>query len=235
VENNPYAPSSSSLQGASRQALEDSELGFRDLSGLTALLSTLLLIGAGLHILSTLSLLLSSSPLEALGEEAGSKYAAQRLIGVVEPLLLLIIWPTFCRWIYLAHQNLPALGARNLRITSGWAIGTFFVPVLNLWVPYQAMQDLAKASRSPGQWRLEPASVRVVLWWILWLVVEIVLNALIRLQSWASVPDLQTLIALHLLSEVLSVPLYFLAHHIVLRVWRDQAKNHMELGNASVA
>lgn len=43
------------------------------------------------------------------------------------------------RWIYVAHKNLPALGAENLRFRPGLAVGSFFIPIYNLWGPFQAV------------------------------------------------------------------------------------------------
>jgi hypothetical protein len=46
------------------------------------------------------------------------------------------------------------------------------VPVISLWAPYQAMRDLAKASRSPRKWELEDTPPVIIIWWVLWLIVE---------------------------------------------------------------
>jgi hypothetical protein len=45
-----------------------------------------------------------------------------------------------------AYRNLPALGAESPRFSSGWAVGAWFVPFLNLVRPKQIMDDIWRAS-----------------------------------------------------------------------------------------
>lgn len=52
----------------------------------------------------------------------------------------------FLVWFYNAHDNLRYLGAQNLQFTPGWAVGVFFVPILNLFRPYMAAQEIYRAS-----------------------------------------------------------------------------------------
>jgi uncharacterized protein DUF4328 len=52
----------------------------------------------------------------------------------------------FAMWLRRAVANLPALGARELRFTPGWAVGWWFVPLANLVVPLLIMVELWRAS-----------------------------------------------------------------------------------------
>jgi hypothetical protein len=142
----------------------------------------------------------------------------------------------FGRWIYLAHKNLPELGARYLHFTPGWAVGSLFVPLVNLWAPYQAMRDLAKASRQPVRWDLEDASPLIFIWWILWLIVNFVDGVVARSETGDHTREaLETWTFVQIVSRVLSVPLYLLAFFIVRRVWRDQANNYFQMTNIAAA
>jgi Domain of unknown function (DUF4328) len=49
-------------------------------------------------------------------------------------------------WFSRAYKNLTSLGATDLRYGSGWAIGAWFVPILNLWRPKQIANDIWRAS-----------------------------------------------------------------------------------------
>ena len=53
-------------------------------------------------------------------------------------------------WFYRAYSNLPALGTAQPRFSPGWAVGYWFVPVLNLVRPCEAMLELASGS-DPGR------------------------------------------------------------------------------------
>ena len=69
----------------------------------------------------------------------------------------------------LVWQHRAAPAGRALGIPSGmspaWGVGCWFVPVVNLWMPYLAVRDCLPAG--------DPHRARVLHWWIAWLVAEI--------------------------------------------------------------
>ena len=71
------------------------------------------------------------------------------------------------KWIYRANCNARALGASEMAFTPGGAVGWYFVPIANLWKPYQAMREIWQASMSPSGWRRQQVSVLVPCWWLL--------------------------------------------------------------------
>lgn len=79
----------------------------------------------------------------------------------------------FLAWFVLAYRNLPALGATGLRYGWGWALGGWFVPILNFWRPKQIANDLWRASdpdlrADMGEgWRGRPVPGILRAWWIL--------------------------------------------------------------------
>jgi hypothetical protein len=80
----------------------------------------------------------------------------------------------FCMWAYRAYGNLTALGAYGLRTTPGWIVGYFFIPIMQLFRPYQLHAETWKASDPdvpewhPGVPEAESAPI-VGLWWTFWL------------------------------------------------------------------
>ena len=58
----------------------------------------------------------------------------------------LISGVVFLIWLYRARRNLLAVGSRAQRYSSPWAIGLFFVPLLNLYYAYDVVTDLWKQS-----------------------------------------------------------------------------------------
>jgi hypothetical protein len=81
----------------------------------------------------------------------------------------------FCMWLHRLYRNLPALGATGLRYSPGWAAGAWFVPILNLWRPYQIVREVWQRTAPAGQgWDL------LKLWWGLWLVSNYVGNFVFR-------------------------------------------------------
>ena len=237
MENNPYAPPVSSIQGTP-ELVRDEESGFRDLSGITGKLSVLLLIGLTVHILSIVAALMHVNLLSygvSSANKTGLISNVSRLQIVTLGKLVLYYGTVivFGRWIYLAQRNLPELGARNLRFWPGWSVGCFFIPIINLWAPCQAMNQLVRASRDPRTWELEDTPAVIIAWWVVWLVVRTVGNGVLRAAvaaKTASVPFSGTEADVAL--GALSVLLYVLAHVIVRRVWRDQSETYARMGDA---
>ncbi len=226
MENNPYAPPASSVEGAPEVVRENVESGFRDLSGISKKLSILLLIGIGDNILGIASSLMQFNLLSRANyslQNAAANDLREGELALLHVALYIVTAIVFGRWIYLAHRNLLALDARYLRFGPGWAVGCFFVPIINLWAPYQAMRDLAKASRSPRQWELEDTPPVIIIWWVFWLIAEFMGRATLRTHT---VPELSNLTVLQLISGVLSIPLYLLALYIVRRIARDQSESY---------
>lgn len=223
MDHNPYSPPKADVGADGR--VSESEEPFRDLSSITRALSVMLIVGAVLIGCSVLSSLLQLQLLSGsfTPEEGAANDAREQAIAGLLVLFHIATCIVFGRWIYLAHRNLPALGATQLKYRPGWAVGSFFVPFVNLLVPYRAMRDLIVASESPTQWRFTDAPPWVIVWWLLWLATAMMDNYTLRASLGAkSIEQLQNLTIVEIVSGVTAVPLYFLARLIVQRVWRGQ-------------
>ena len=75
----------------------------------------------------------------------------------------------FLVWLYRAEVNARALGAQDMMVSPGWAVGWFFIPLVHLVMPLMAVRELWKASATPRDWQLGPVSPVVALWWACWL------------------------------------------------------------------
>lgn len=69
-------------------------------------------------------------------------------LALVEIVVYIATVVFFLMWVYRARENLTAFGVgkRQLQYSSGWAVGSFFVPFVNLVVPYRAMKELWQKS-----------------------------------------------------------------------------------------
>lgn len=78
----------------------------------------------------------------------------------------------FMFWTYRVARNLPALGTPDPDYSPGWAVGFYFIPILNLFRPYQATLEIwIGSSPKPRDWK-EQSQVSVPLlsvWWGVWL------------------------------------------------------------------
>jgi hypothetical protein len=128
--------------------------------------------------------------------EATANDARQGLIGIVQMLLFVGTVVAFLVWLHRSHRNLQALHARYLRFSPGWAVGYFFIPILNLFRPYQAVKETWKASDptalQPTAWQGSRGSSVLRWWWAFWLIMNWLGMAAFRL-SLAAGDDLSVL------------------------------------------
>jgi len=110
-------------------------------------------------------------------------------------LMFLVHIPTvvmFCVWLFRMGKNARALGARHMNYSAGWAVGSFFIPILNLFRPFQAVREIEQASdphAGPTDWHRVQPSGRVGLWWTFWLLSNFMAQVVTRM-SWNSDPQI---------------------------------------------
>ena len=69
------------------------------------------------------------------------------IIDGVRVLALIVTGTVFIVWTRRVYRNLAPLGT-SPRFRPGWAIGGWFVPVLNLWRPKQILNDVCAHDRA---------------------------------------------------------------------------------------
>lgn len=95
---------------------------------------------------------------------------------IVTAFLYLAIYITtgvfFLRWVYVSNRNARALGANDMRHSPGWSVGWYFIPIVTLWKPYQAMKEIYMASHPDFKenWKEAAAPGFLPLWWALWII-----------------------------------------------------------------
>jgi hypothetical protein len=74
----------------------------------------------------------------------------------------------FIRWLHGAYQDVDAVAPEERRWGHGWAIGAWFVPILNLWRPKQIVNDVWRAGGHDVN-NTEPGAL-LVAWWTAFIV-----------------------------------------------------------------
>jgi hypothetical protein len=97
------------------------------------------------------------------------------IAAVLQLVLLIATAILFLRWFKRAYENVDALGGVR-RFSPGWAVGSWFVPLLNLWRPKQITNDIWHASSAERE--SVPAIVNV--WWTVWIISSWVENVVLR-------------------------------------------------------
>jgi len=169
--------------------------------------------------------------------EAIANDSRQAMMGFVYLVAFIITGVAFCFWIYRSHRNLPALGARNLKYSPAWAVGGFFVPVLNLFRPYQVTKEIWKASDpniGPGSgldWQDAPTSPLVGWWWVIFIVSSFASYFLLRMTlSAETISDFMSLSVMTLVIDIFDILAAILAIILVRTIdQRQRTKNQQML------
>lgn len=134
-------------------------------------------------------------------------------------------------WIYRAACNVRALGAQGLDDKPGWAVGWYFIPLMNLVMPFRAMQQIWQSSRAPRQWNKQPTPGLLRWWWGLWLSVNLfgmgvgIIVARSKLHS-SDIPGLIHGVQANTANHLLSMTACFVFLAIVMRIAKMQATQH---------
>lgn len=68
------------------------------------------------------------------------------IAAALEVALFIAAGVVFIVWMWRAHKNLYAFPGVTPRMTAGWSIGGWFIPLANLVIPARTMNDIAKGS-----------------------------------------------------------------------------------------
>ena len=137
--------------------------GFREPAGITLAAVIAVSIYMALDLVSTVIRFVERTP-----GGVGDLLAIPVLVAVILCFVLV------GRWIYLTNANAHAFGTGEMSISPGWAVGWFFVPIANLFKPYEGVKETWQVSHNVGGLIEEAESPLVRWWWGLWIVSGIV-------------------------------------------------------------
>lgn len=196
------------------------------------LVKLLLIVGIVIGVLSILALLLELAfPPFGNDQEVGDNPAAftvlllQMGVGIIQFLVYVATIVVFCMWLHRSYRNLPALGARNIGYSPGWAVGSFFVPFVNLVVPYRATKELwEKSLQSPSYLTTESSTAIFPLWWLFWLLANFLSNACFRVSMNEGISR-DTIVVVCGLSDVLTIGAAIFAIAVVTAITQRQEES----------
>lgn len=122
-------------------------------------------------------------------------------VAIVQIVTYIIGAVIFILWFHRAYGNLRALGVSRLRHGHGWAIGGWFVPIANAFIPKQIANDVWRAGDHGS--RVSPI---VHWWWAAWLIAGSVARVSVGLMDGAdNLSDFHTAVIVDVLAQVLGV------------------------------
>lgn len=168
---------------------------------------------------------------EAFEQMAESNDLREMIIGFVQILLFIVQGIVILMWIYRANKNLRALGATNMRFSPGWSVGWYFVPLLSLWKPYQAMKEIFLKSKELSSNTTGNKSLLLPAWWALWIITEIIGQIIWRYirNGNLEVEDYLTMSLFNQFADVLEIVLNIVFLLIITAVhqWQQSYKNQL--------
>lgn len=87
----------------------------------------------------------------------------------LEVVALLVAGVLFIVWLHTVHRS-SRMDRTVMRHGSGWAIGGWFVPVLNFWRPFQIVSDVRRGATADAGAK---PSFRQGWWWGTWLALSV--------------------------------------------------------------
>jgi Domain of unknown function (DUF4328) len=91
------------------------------------------------------------------------------VIALIDGLLFIATLVFWCIWQHHAQHNALLLTSGGLGFTPGWAVGWWFIPIANLWKPWQAVRELWKASHGGDAWHRIATWPVLGWWWAVWI------------------------------------------------------------------
>lgn len=153
-------------------------------------------------------------------EEATASDSRQLMIVIIFSIAYLISGIYFIRWFRRAYYN-QQVKFTSMKYTNGWAAGSWFIPIFNLFRPYQMIQEMFNNAYNALEYDSSDRKVifnnRLLgFWWFMWVAFSI----LSRVQTRASkiAEDIGALTKLNYFSIGLNlwiIPMAFLVVKVI--------------------
>ena len=135
-------------------------------------------LAAAVCLVSMLYMWVLDKQLDAVTVQGGNHSAAleaEEDVAVVATLFLFAYVASavaFLMWVHRVSRNLRSLGSLNQRFTPSWAVGLWFIPIVNFFLPYQVVAEIWRGSTATIRetWGKPPVPVVMGVWWGLHLV-----------------------------------------------------------------
>ncbi|GAA2241886.1 hypothetical protein GCM10010145_05010 [Streptomyces ruber] len=140
--------------------------------------------------------------------------------GVLQSFSMLAAGIVFLVWFHRVRVNAEVFAPAGHRKKRGWAVGGWFVPVVNLWFPRRIALDTWDAS---GSWNAPRPHGLVDAWWALWLVTLVYGPfAYSAYEEAETAPEIRRAVAQVLVADLVDAAAAVLAAVFVLTLTRMQ-------------
>ncbi len=188
---------------------------------------TLIWIVMALEILSFVSGYMQYNLLQeaANGQQISNDAATandgrEQFIAIFYLITFIISGITFILWFRRAYYNLHTK-VKFLELSEGWAAGSWFVPVLNLFRPYRIMNELYQETKdlfikNNIQFNQSFSTKYVGWWWTLWIIHNLITQFISRVyKNTESIEHLSEQTFAFMMMNILAIPLSIITIKVI--------------------
>ncbi len=157
--------------------------------------------------------------------EVAANDTRQAFVALAQTGLFLATAIVFCMWLHRAYRNLPTIGVAEVRFTPAWVVGYFFIPIVNLFRPYQAVKEIYIKSDCAYEPAVAESAPIVGSWWAAWLFYNWFSWRALRISLTAgdNIGDLAAGTVLYVVSDAINILAAILAIAVVRGInWRQE-------------
>lgn len=143
------------------------------------------------------------------------------IVAILYTVIFIASVVLIAMWIYRAHANLKERGIET-ESSPGWAVGWFFIPIANLFKPFQYMRELWNESHLEYDSYGEPAPSEITAWWACWILGNILANVSLRMTSFGDGSNVTVGLVLSLASGGLLIGSALVLRGIITAITRAQ-------------
>jgi hypothetical protein len=156
----------------------------------------LIWIVLGLEIISLFSSYLQYDLLQSIAdgaylseESATANDNREAIINIIYGIAHIVYFIIFIMWFRRAYYNIHQKVGRRRRLafSEGWAAGCWFLPIINLYRPYQIMKELyyeTKKLLTDNGYTVNYTTNYLGWWWTLWII-----RGFIQYYGWLQQPE----------------------------------------------
>jgi len=158
-------------------------------------------------------------------EAATLNDSRESIIAIIYSIFSIVSAITFIQWFRRAYFNLHQ-HVNHLSYTEGWAAGSWFVPIINLFRPYQIMKELYAETKlyltNKGEALKENFTTNALgLWWTFWIIGNIIGQFSFRYSLRAETIDELTVSTIaYIIGHIVGIPLAL----ITIKVIKDYSR-----------
>ncbi|MFK5947426.1 MAG: DUF4328 domain-containing protein [Methylococcales bacterium] len=102
-----------------------------------------------------------------------SNESLNTIVSIIQTAIAVLTVIAFLLWFYKAHKNTTTISANPLKYSPAWSVGGFFIPLINLVLPYKIAKEIWYASSDDAydnnQLNKKPMVGFIMIWWLLFI------------------------------------------------------------------